>query len=79
MTQSPTVGKTIYPEPYASFVKGRLKRKLGEYFGLTNFGVNLIYFSPGAISALAHSHFYILAFWRSQSKNLLKMQGKATL
>lgn len=35
------IGKTIYPEPLASLVKGRQKRKLGEYFGLTHFGVNL--------------------------------------
>jgi uncharacterized cupin superfamily protein len=50
------MGKTIYPEPYATLVKGRWKRKLGEFFGLTNFGVNLTHLSPGAISALAHSH-----------------------
>jgi uncharacterized cupin superfamily protein len=49
-------GQTIYPEPYASQVKGRLKRKLGDYFGLTQFGVNLTHLSPGAVSALAHSH-----------------------
>jgi uncharacterized cupin superfamily protein len=50
------MGKTIYPEPYASQVKGRLKRKLGEFFKLTNFGVNLTHLAPGAVSALAHSH-----------------------
>jgi uncharacterized cupin superfamily protein len=53
---SATLGQTIYPEPYASQVKGRLKRKLGDYFGLTQFGVNLTHLSPGAVSALAHSH-----------------------
>jgi uncharacterized cupin superfamily protein len=51
-----TMGKTIYPEPYASQVKGRLKQKLGECFGLTQFGVNLTHLAPGAVSALAHSH-----------------------
>ncbi len=50
------MGKTIYPEPYASQVKGRAKRKLGEIFGLTRFGVNLTHLLPGAVSALAHSH-----------------------
>jgi uncharacterized cupin superfamily protein len=50
------LGKTIYPEPYTALVKGRLKRKLGDFFGLTNFGVNLTHLLPGAISALAHSH-----------------------
>jgi uncharacterized cupin superfamily protein len=48
-----TMGKTIYPEPYASLVKGRLKQKLGECFELTQFGVNLTHLSPGALSALA--------------------------
>ncbi|HBK64647.1 MAG TPA: cupin [Cyanobacteria bacterium UBA11166] len=50
------MGKTIYPQPLANLVKGRLKRKLGEHFGLTNFGVNLTELSPGAISALPHHH-----------------------
>jgi uncharacterized cupin superfamily protein len=62
-----TLGQTIYPEPYASKVKGRLKRKLGDRFGLTNFGVNLTHLSPSAMSGLRHSHtkqdefIYILA------------------
>jgi uncharacterized cupin superfamily protein len=50
------MGKTIYPPPYASQVAGRLKRKLGDQFGLTHFGVNLTDLAPGAKSALAHSH-----------------------
>lgn len=49
-------GKTNYPEPFAALVQGRLERKLGDHFGLTNFGVNLTHLAPGAISALAHSH-----------------------
>ena len=49
-------GKTIYPQPYAALVQGRLKRKLGEAFGLCNFGVNMTELLPGAISALAHCH-----------------------
>jgi uncharacterized cupin superfamily protein len=53
---SAVMGQTIYPEPYAALVKGRLKRKLGDVFGLTNFGVNLTDLAPGAVSALLHSH-----------------------
>lgn len=53
---SATMGKTIYPEPHTAIVKGRLKRKLGDYFGLTQFGVNLTELLPGAVSALIHSH-----------------------
>jgi uncharacterized cupin superfamily protein len=66
------MGKTNYPEPYASLVKGRLKRKLGECFGLTNFGVNLTDLSPGAMSALAHSH-------SKQDEFILVLEGTPTL
>ncbi|MDV3000374.1 MAG: hypothetical protein N5P05_001980 [Chroococcopsis gigantea SAG 12.99] len=66
------MGKTIYPEPYATLVQGRLKRKLGEFFGLTNFGVNLTHLSPGAISALAHSH-------SKQDEFIFVLEGTATL
>lgn len=45
-----------YPEPFASRMGGRVKRQLGEVFGLRNFGVNLTTLDPGAISALRHSH-----------------------
>lgn len=31
--------KTSYPKPFATLVEGRTKRKLGDFFGLTNFGV----------------------------------------
>jgi uncharacterized cupin superfamily protein len=48
--------KTIYPQPFAALVEGRAKRKLGEHFGLSNFGVNLTQLAPGAISALLHHH-----------------------
>lgn len=49
-------GQSIYPEPYASMMKGRYKRKLGDFFGLQNFGINLTELSPGSISALKHHH-----------------------
>lgn len=48
--------KTTYPPPYASLVAGRSKRRLGDHFGLTAFGVNLTQLAPGAASALLHSH-----------------------
>ena len=66
------MGKTIYPQPYAALVEGRLKRKLGEYFGLTNFGVNLTHLSPGAISALAHHH-------KTQDEFIFILEGTLTL
>ena len=47
---------SIYPEPFASRMKGREKRALGDVFGLVNFGVNLTCLLPGAGSALRHAH-----------------------
>jgi uncharacterized cupin superfamily protein len=35
---------------------GRVKCPIGDLFGLTNFGVNLIRLSPKAVSALRHAH-----------------------
>lgn len=48
--------KSNYPEPYASLMNGRIKKKLGDLFHLKNFGVNLTELSPGSISALKHQH-----------------------
>jgi len=46
--------KTIYPPPFASRVEGRIKHRLGDHFGLTNFGINLTELAPGSVSALLH-------------------------
>jgi uncharacterized cupin superfamily protein len=45
-----------YPEPFRSMMAGRVKRPLGDLFGLTNFGVNITVVPPGAVSALRHAH-----------------------
>jgi uncharacterized cupin superfamily protein len=45
-----------YPEVFAARVAGRLRRPLGELFGLTKFGVNLTRLPPGGMSALRHAH-----------------------
>jgi uncharacterized cupin superfamily protein len=52
----PRTRPSNYPEPFASRMKGRLKRPLGDLFGLANFGVNLTTLAPGAVSALRHAH-----------------------
>lgn len=49
-------GQTFYPDVFRHVVAGRTKRKLGDVFGLTNFGVNLTHLEPGAASALYHWH-----------------------
>ena len=48
--------KSIYPQPFAAQVEGRVKHRLGDHFGLTNFGVNLTELAPGSVSALLHHH-----------------------
>jgi uncharacterized cupin superfamily protein len=35
---------------------GRDKRPIGDFFGITQFGVNLTTLHPGAVSALHHQH-----------------------
>jgi uncharacterized cupin superfamily protein len=52
----PRAKPSIYPEPFATMMHGREKRTLGDRFGLTNFGVNLVRLSPGGRSALRHAH-----------------------
>ena len=55
--QAPTRSKpSNYPEPFASRMAGRVKKPLGDLFGLANFGVNLTRLVPGAVSALRHAH-----------------------
>jgi uncharacterized cupin superfamily protein len=53
---APRAKPSIYPEPFASRMVGRIKRPLGDLFGLQNFGVNLAVLQPHAVSALRHAH-----------------------
>ncbi len=53
---APRTRPSNYPEPFASRMRGREKRQLGDVFGLKNFGVNLTRLDPGAESALLHRH-----------------------
>lgn len=48
--------KSIYPQPFAALVEGRIKHRLGDHFRLTNFGINLTELAPGSVSALLHHH-----------------------
>lgn len=56
LEQAPRTKPSNYPEPFASLMAGRVKRPLGDLFGLTNFGVNITVLPPGAVSALRHAH-----------------------
>lgn len=68
----PRARPSIYPEVFASRVAGRVKHPLGDLFGLTNFGVNLVRLLPGAGSALRHAH-------SRQDEFVYIVQGNAVL
>lgn len=52
----PETSATGYPEPFRALVAGRHRRRLGDAFGLTQFGVNLCRLEPGAASSQRHWH-----------------------
>lgn len=61
-----------YPEPFASLMSKRVKRSLGDLFGLTNFGVNLTTVEPSGSSAMRHAH-------SKQDEFIFIISGTATL
>lgn len=61
-----------YPEPFASLMRGREKRPLGDVFLLSNFGVNLTRLAPAGVSSLRHCH-------TKQDEFIYILQGYPTL
>jgi len=55
MTLAPRLGSS-YPGRLKQSTAGREKRALGDVFGLSQFGVNLVRVPPGSASALRHWH-----------------------
>jgi uncharacterized cupin superfamily protein len=53
---APRTKPSNYPSPFRSMMNGRIKRPLGDLFGLHNFGVNITVLHPGSVSALRHAH-----------------------
>lgn len=61
-----------YPEPWRTSCGAREKRALGDAFGLTAFGANLVRLPPGALSSQRH--------WHTRSDELVYvLQGELTL
>lgn len=52
----PTQTASTYPAEFQPAVAGRMRQRVGEAAGLTNFGVNVVTLLPGAASALRHWH-----------------------
>jgi uncharacterized cupin superfamily protein len=69
---APTRPGRGYPEPFASRVAGRVRRALGDHFGLTHFGVNLTRLPAGGMSALRHTH-------RSEDEFIYILEGDPIL
>ncbi|MGV2828982.1 cupin domain-containing protein [Myxosarcina sp. GI1(2024)] len=63
---------TSYPEAFKPLVAGRIRKRLGNAAGLTNFGVNLVELQPGSRSALRHWHSH-------QDEFIYIIQGEITL
>lgn len=68
----PRTKPSNYPEPFFSRMNGRVKRPLGDLFGLKNFGVNMTRLAPGAESALLHRH-------TKQDEFIFILEGTPTL
>ena len=47
---------SIYPDPFRGDWDQRTKRRIGNHFGLTQMGVNLVHLPPGSESAIRHWH-----------------------
>ena len=69
---APRAIQSMMPEPFTSRLGGRLKRPLGDPYGLTNFGVNHTRLPPGAMSALRHAH-------KRQDEFVYVLEGRPTL
>jgi uncharacterized cupin superfamily protein len=68
----PRTKPSAYPPVFAARVAGRVKRPLGDLFGLRNFGVNLTRLPPGVESALFHRH-------TKQDELVYILEGRPTL
>jgi uncharacterized cupin superfamily protein len=69
---APRMRKSIYPQEFAARIGERIKRPLGDQFGLTIYGVNLTTLKPGAMSALRHAH-------TKQDEFVYIVEGRPTL
>ena len=64
--------KSNYPEKFVARLGERVKRPLGDPFGLTIFGVNITTLPRGAMSALRHAH-------TKQDEFIYVLEGTPTL
>ena len=68
----PEASGSNYPQPFRGRVAGRHRRRLGDAFGLKNFGVNLTRLDPGSESSMRHWH-------ARQDELVYVLEGEVTL
>ncbi len=68
----PESNATSYPEPFKALNMKRHVKRLAEYGGLKNFGVNLVRVEPGGQSSCRHAHL-------TQDEIVLVVEGPLTL
>lgn len=68
----PIVGSNTYPEEFREAVRGRIKRRIGNIFGLNQFGVNHVILGPGSASAVRHWH-------EKEDEFIYVLEGELTL
>jgi len=61
-----------YPPPFDAIAKDRVRQRLGDAAGLTQFGVNLLRLPPGAASSQRHWH-------SSEDEFVYVLSGELTL
>jgi uncharacterized cupin superfamily protein len=69
---TPPPKQTGYPQPFLALVAGREKRRLGDHFGLTRYGINLCRIKPGSVSSMRHCH-------SAQDEFVYVLEGSPTL
>ena len=68
----PETNQTSYPLPYRADNQKRFNRRLADYAGLRNFGVNLTRIIPGGQSSHRHAH-------SKQDEFVYVLEGEVTL
>lgn len=63
---------TDYPEPHDAPCRNRIRHSLGDAFGLSQFGVNLLELAPGTWSSQRHWH-------EQQDEFVYVLEGEAVL
>lgn len=64
--------RTGYPPPFDAAVAGRFYRRIGEFGGLSDFGVSHVVLKPGAASSQRHWH-------QEEDELVVMVSGVATL